>query len=361
MKVDCPPQTLNHYFRDLKSHFNPVLLPEEAITAIEPITGIFPDDICNVFGFECRCHQSPKSDFALNLTARGCELLANLPSSPKPDFEDPKWGRVSHFLREWGETNETPFADANCVWLEFDIDSGRSHQKVPGLLLFGYWLETNESKMVVRRPLSWLTGRALPILRGEALPADLERNVLRCIERASADTDYFQVGAMLSRRVDAVRLCAFKLSPEEILAYLSAVGASGLEAQLEAAIADFSGLVDDLCLHVDIGSEFIYPRVGLELLYDGLLPWKRQPHREPRWYQLFDRLVERGLCTPAKRDALLAWPGLTRQSSPAHPGILLRGLQHIKLVFTPDAPPEAKAYFGAGFNPLPSSSTREEP
>ncbi|NEQ07044.1 MAG: hypothetical protein F6K37_14185 [Moorea sp. SIO4E2] len=366
MKVDAPPQTLNSYFQELESHIDPVLLPQELITTIGQVTTTFPDYICNVFGFECRCHQSQRSDFALNLTARGSQLLAELSSAREvcaAYHQDPKWERVSDFLREWGETNETPFADANCVWLEFDINSPPSTPGAPGLILFGYWFDTNESQMIVHRPLSWLTGTALPILRGEKLPPDLEGNILRCIEEASAHTDYFQIGAMLSRKVDGVRLCLFKIEPDQILDYLSTIGWSGSGQQLqqlEKAIADFSGLVDSLCLHIDIGCKSIYPRVGLELLYDHLLPWKRQPNREPRWYQLFDRLVEQGVCIPRKRDALLAWSGFTRLESAVNPGVLLRGLQHIKLVCTPDAPLEAKAYFGAGFNPLSVRPTQEQ-
>ncbi len=47
----------------------------------------------------------------------------------------------------------------------------------------------------------------------------------------------------------------------------------------------------------------------------------------------------------------MAWPGFERIEQSSNPGLLLRGLQHIKLVYTPKAPLEAKAYFGAGFNP----------
>jgi hypothetical protein len=363
MKVDAPPPTLKNYFHLLKSHIDPVLLPEAVFAAIEQVASPFPDYICNFFGFECRLSdRSQRSDFALNLTVRGGEQLANLASARDLMVyrQTPEWERVSYFLQEWGQTNETPFADVNCVWLEFDIESPMPNKVAPGLILFGYWLDTNEIKMVVRRPLNWLTKKALPILRGETLPPGLERNILRCIEQASVYTDYFQVGVMLSRKVDGVRLCLFKIEPGQILDYLATIGWSGDRQQLEKTIADFSGLVDYLCLHIDIGRESIYPRVGLELLYNNLQPWKRQPHREPRWYSLFDRLVEQGVCLPSKREAILAWPGYSRIESAVTPGILLRGLQHIKIVCTPNGPLEAKAYFGATFTPLSVGSLEEE-
>lgn len=359
MKVNTQPQRLNRYFQELKSHIDPVLFSKEVFTAIEQVATTFPDDICDFFGFECRLGEGTQgSDFALNLTAKGGEALANLLALDGgiPDLQESPWQRVSDFWRAWGETNETPFADAGCVWLEFDIESLQLNRVAPGLILFGYWLDTNEIKTTVHRPLSWLVGTALPILRGEALHPDLERNLLRCIEQASAYTDYFQIGAMISRKVDAVRLCLFKIKPSQIFDYLSTIGRSSAAEKLEEAIADYSSVVDYLCLHIDIGREGIYPRLGLELLYDDLDPWKRQPDREPRWYQLLERLVEGGICTPSKRDALLAWPGFSRSESATHRGVLLRGLQHIKLVWTPDGKLEAKAYFGAGFTPQPLDS-----
>ncbi len=233
---------------------------------------------------------------------------------------------------------------------------------VPSVILFAYWLDNMESKMVVQRPLSWLMRTALPILRGSPLPDYLERNFLQCLELAMPAL-YFQVGTMLSRKMDVLRLCIFNITGDEISNFLSRIGVQGSLGEIESAIADFAGLVDSLCLHLDIG-EVIYPRIGLELLYDNLHPWKRQPNKEIRWFQLFDKLVERGLCTPEKREALLAWPGYIpiSQSSGGQElnstpnGLLLRGLQHIKLVFCPNQPPEAKAYFGAAFNPLASKS-----
>lgn len=365
MKVDAPPQTLNLYFHELESHIDPVLLSSEVFAAIEQVASPFPHDICNFFGFECRLSdRSQRSDFAMNLTAQGAQQLADWSSVRDlgiADSEVPQWQRVSNFLREWGETNETPFADAGCIWLEFDIDdSVQLNPVAPGLILFGYWLDANPIQTKADRPLDWLTQKALPILRGETLPPELERNLSRCIEQASVYTDYFQIGVMLTRKVDAVRLCLFKIKPDQILDYLSTIGCSDVGQQLEKAIAEFSGLVDYLCLHIDIGCESIYPRVGLELLYNDLQPWKRQPHGEPRWYPLFDRLVELGLCTPSKRDALLGWPGFSQCKSVINEGVLLRGLQHIKLVWTPDAELEAKAYFGAGFISEPINVLKAE-
>jgi hypothetical protein len=357
-------QTLDSYFEILDPHIKPSLISAEYVSAIRRVAGLFPTFVPNVFGFESRLNNnSSRTDFAINMTAKGSELLAwKLFDQSQPEVfrQDERWKRVSHFFQEWGKTNSSPFADANSVWLEFDMDRLSAAQLVPSVVLFAYWLDSFNSKMVVQRPLNWLTGTILPILRGAALPDYLERNFLQCIELAMPSL-YFQVGSMLSRNIDVLRLCIFNITGDEITSFLSRIGVEECLAEIEQALADFAGLVDSLCLHMDIG-EVIYPRIGIELLYDNLHPWKRQPNKETRWFQLFDKLVERGLCTPEKQEALLAWTGyvpITQSSggqelNSMSDGLLLRGLQHIKLVFSPNQPPEAKAYFGAGFNPIPS-------
>lgn len=362
--INAPHQTLDSYFERLQPLINPTLISPEYVCAIRRLAGIFPTFVNNAFGFESRLSSTEqRTDFALNMTPKGCELFAQnqfYQSLPQISGEKTKWNQISHFFQEWGKTNKSPFADASSVWLEFDVDRLSPEQLVPSIILFGYSLEHNQSKMVVHRPLEWLTGTALPILRGSPLPDYLERNFLHCIELAMPAT-YFQVGTMLSRKIDVLRLCVFNITGEGIIKYLSRIGLHDSINEIEQAISDFSGLVDSMCLHVDVGKT-IYPRIGLELLYDNLHPWKRQPEKETRWFQLFDKLVARGLCTPEKREALLRWPGYERISqssqeqefnSMSH-GLLLRGLQHIKLVFSPNQPPEAKAYFGAAFNPMPN-------
>jgi hypothetical protein len=86
----------------------------------------------------------------------------------------------------------------------------------------------------------------------------------------------------------------------------------------------------------------------------------------PRWRIFLEELVARGLCLPAKRDALLAYPGQSSEETdpewwPADlirvsrflgqrtTSALWRALHHVKIAYQPgraDASPalEAKAY-----------------
>ena len=111
----------------------------------------------------------------------------------------------------------------------------------------------------------------------------------------------------------------------------------------------FAG-VERIHLSFDIGSE-ILPRTGLEGSFSRL------PRREPRWKDLFDRLVDRGLCAPEKRDAALAWPGYDSfwtapEGWPVSPrlaaGFFVRNLSHVKGRLPSRSEPEAKVYLMFG-------------
>lgn len=251
--MNAPQQTLDSYFEVLKPDIQPTLISAEYVSAIRRVAGLFPCFVPNVFGFESRLNSSSgRTDFAINMTAKGSELLAGElfeRSQPEVFRQDERWQRVSHFFQEWGETNESPFADANSVWLEFDMDRLSAAELVPSVILFAYWLDNMESKMVVHRPLSWLTKTILPMLRGGPLPDYLERNFLYCLE-LTMPALYFQVGTMLSRKIDVLRLCIFNITGDEITNFLSRIGLEECLGQIEQAIADFAGLVDSLCLHL---------------------------------------------------------------------------------------------------------------
>ena len=133
-----------------------------------------------------------------------------------------------------------------------------------------------------------------------------------------------------------------------MLAYLRTVAPENVSV-VEPAAQLFEG-AERLHLSFDVTDE-ILPQIGIE----GSFP--RQPPRESRWNVLLERLVARNLCSPTKRDALLAWPGYDTfwTAAPRWPvaelgprGACIRLLSHLKLVCAPDRDPEAKAYLVFG-------------
>jgi hypothetical protein len=190
---------------------------------------------------------------------------------------------------------------------------------------------------------------------------------LHTLEVCPNEVSFLQIGLMLARDIQALRLCLFKIPLQEVLPFLHSVGWRGNEERLVQVLERYSPFFDSLCLHLDIG-ESIFPTLGVEMFYDAAKDlWKHQPPQETRWKLFFDCLVNDGLCLPAKADALLNWPSRTTFRFPLienliaavktphalsvlPDGMLVTGLGHIKFSLSPTGETIAKAYFGACYD-----------
>jgi hypothetical protein len=246
-------------------------------------------------------------------------------------MELPSWTR--DFLARWAEP-EGPLAPVRSVWLEFDLD----RSPVPVVC----------AKLPRSVDSGWLTGTLLPPLLGHPLPAGQRALILAGLAALPASATLLYVFNLRARGSDAVRLEIFGLEPAGILSYLQGTAPETVPALAEV-VSLFEG-VEQLHLSFDV-TDVILPRIGIE----GSFP--RQPSREPRWASFLEGLVRRGLCSPDKRDALLAWTGYdTFWTAPDRwpvtalgpGGACVRLLSHVKVVCGPDRGPEAKAYLVFG-------------
>jgi hypothetical protein len=205
---------------------------------------------------------------------------------------------------------------------------------------------------------AWVLEPAIRLLRGRVLPPAAARAVAGCVAALPDGAHVFQVGLMLARPVDALRLCVRDLEFSDLPGYLARVGWPGTWDEARPALAPFAALATRTALHLDVGSE-VYPRIGLECYLeapDGS-DWS------PTATAFLDALAGAGLCVPSKREGLLAWPGEQRvpaDSVAVPPGVATRSrllgraaftmyrreMNHVKLNFTPGRPLEAKAYVG---------------
>ncbi|WP_226994376.1 hypothetical protein [Myxococcus hansupus] len=330
----------------MESQLPSLLMSPVSFSRIRKVARLLPRSVADFLGFECRLGEGDSpTDCALNLTADGARFLAGQHDLPLPDtLRTESWQRVQRFYQAWGETREPAYVDAGATWLEFDSTSDEPRPN----LLFGYWPGQKD----IRRPLSWLVESIIPMLLGTPLTQAFQSNLLRCFEACPPGTDDFQVGLMIGRSIQAVRLCVFDIAPDVAPAYLERIGWKGPLDEVRQHLAALAPHADFMGLHLDVGEQ-LYPQLGLE---PGFVagPWARQPHLEPRWHRQFEQLVGLGLCTPAKREALLRWVGHQRAPAGSRDEdlVLLRGLSHMKVVLRAGAPAQAKAYFGIAHRPL---------
>jgi hypothetical protein len=307
------------------------LFDAAAVGRVRRVAGAFPGDCQGTL--EVRLAPgAAQVDLSVRLltAAQAAALAARYPASP-----------IGNFLSSWSEP-EGSLAPVRSVWLEYDLD--REEEPSPILC----------TKLPAAIDAGWLLSTLLPALRGGP-PASRQRAlILTCLEAIPGSARLLYVFDLRARGGDAVRLEIFGLEPGQMLRYLRRVAPDLVFAAGETAPL-FAG-VERLHLSIDIGEE-VLPRIGIE----GSFP--RQPKRESRWRELFDRLESRGLCSAEKRDAALAWPGYDSFWTAAEPwpvaelgpgGSCVRSLSHVKVVCRPDSEPEAKAYLV--FGPLDRSS-----
>jgi hypothetical protein len=284
-------------------------------------------------------------DLSLQIrTAHEARALAERLSSP-----------IGEFLSCWSEPGG-PLAPIRSIWLEFDLDREPAENTVPVPVVC--------AKLPRDVGSGWVLETLIPSLQGHPTSEGQSGVMRSCLDALPAAASLLYVFGLQARGSDAVRLEIFGMETAEIRPYLQSLSP---EATLvvEEVLPLFEG-VERLHLSFDV-ADTIQPRIGLE----GSFP--RQPAREPRWGAFFERLVQKGLCSPSKRDAVLAWPGYdTFWTAPERwpvaelrsRGVCIRTLSHVKTVCQPGREPEAKVYLvfgpldgsGAGASPTASAS-----
>lgn len=231
------------------------------------------------------------------------------------------------------------------VWIEIDLDHEPTITLDPILC----------AKLSPATDSDWLLGTLLPALLGSSPPAGQLGRIRGALAALPASAYLLYLFSLRARGSAAIRLEIFGMAASQILTYLQVLAPDRVPDVARAASL-LKG-AERLHLSFDV-AEGILPRIGLE----GSFP--RQPPREPRWRSLLERLVEEGLCSPDKRDALLDWPGYDSfwtapdrwpAAEAGSRGFCARALSHLKLVCQPGLEPEAKAYLA--LDPLNGSGT----
>lgn len=245
---------------------------------------------------------------------------------------------VRDFLSSWAGS-DAALSPVHSIWLEFDLDQEPAGLPVPLVC----------AKLLPDADPDWLTGTLFPFLQGRPL-SEAQRCLVRSCHDAIPSPGYLLYAFSLPSRGGALRLEIFGLDPAGILDYLKRVAPESVP-WAEGPARLFEG-VERIHLSLDLGEE-IRPRIGIEGSFSSL------PRREPRWSELFDRLVSHGICDPEKRDAALAWQGAetfwtapSRWPAEVGPrGFCFRKLSHVKAVCRPGQEPEAKVYLVFGYLP----------
>lgn len=249
---------------------------------------------------------------------------------PRAWRDDPRWRRVERFAGAW---RLMPAERLPHIWLGLAGDGPEDAVPAPFVHLRTEKRTADEARALAAQALE------------EAPHGALER----CM-RAAVPT---YVGFVAGDPAGRLRVTQ-PLSVAAALPYLEAIGWPGDRDRLAGLLEIARRWTSHVGLSLNVGAA-VEPYLGLEVLN-----WTKPAGGRAAWEACLDWLIGQGLCTPAKRAALLGWPGLLHSRSAGWRGpgtgagtgeavlqTLACNLSHVKLVCPPEAPLEAKAYVDA--------------
>jgi hypothetical protein len=288
-----------------------------------------------VWGLECR----------LDADTERVDVCAIVPEGSRGELRawaddrgaaSPSWDGFRAFCRAWVDGSLPALQAVPRVFLELDLDGDEPPAGPPGIFV-------NLEEIAWRaggelEPQLAAAQEVLEMLRGRPLGRGEVELLTRCYARLPARGMLLHVGTLLSRPGRPMRACAW-LGREGALSYLAEQGVNLEGARRTLAM----GVLTRAREHVDCQID-LDPSVGVAAHLELSFP-ERASSRE-RWGELLGFLVDEGLASPAKRDALLRWPGSSAGSSgeDAAPHLVSRALSHLKLSLPVDGPARVKGY-----------------
>lgn len=347
------------YLNLIEANVPDKLISTNNYSQIKNIAKFFKNNITSFFGFETNiCNNNSKSDYLFAISSRNGEreaLLQLLESGifPSSFINNSEWQNIYRFTKEWANSESILFSKVHGLWLEFDSNEYSNETPIPSVFFHPASITASKLEKIEDK---WFTRIALPLLTGKKISSRIEENLFRCVEKLPPGAALFQIGAMLSRSSDSIRLVFKRIQPDDIIPYLQSIGYKKDTTKLKETLNELKEYVTRMVLHIRVGEE-IDPVVGIE---GSFYPDKY--HEETGWAKFLDYLKDKGLCHPEKYSALINYPGIEtneneydneadiipsiKMSDDTKIKTLIRYISHIKITYSPDRELEAKAYSG---------------
>ena len=317
--------------------------------AVHRLASHLPAGLTHTLYFECRlAGESSQVDFMMHLEADHRAALNRDWELRRGVADEPAWERVYKFCSRWETRTSSLRRSVAGIWFEFDLDASAQVEALPEPGVFASFAERLTNASPVHAVLRGLDCR--PLL------ARIERPLARCLEALPHGAGIGHVAVMFPRPGAGLRLCLSGLPASCMGSYLEKIGWPGRPVDIARLLRELGRArrrhpgptKKAMLLHVDIDDD-VQPRISMEYHFDR--PSQLAGRQAPLPW--LDTLVERGLCTPEKRDALHQWSGYTseRLDHELWMSTFFRWVNHVKIVAVPGRDLEAKGYLAAHHMP----------
>ena len=355
--------SMNDYFKVVAPDVPSTLVSASALERVQRVCEMLPPATCA--GLECRLGGvDPQVDYLYGLPTWEHGFADMFSAHPKynlePHFHNSNlWQRILLLCQGVITTQSLLYNKLDRFWLEFDLEPNSNRLLVPGLF-YGpkvYSEDREGLSSVYIHPVEAMK-RALEILAGGAYPQIIWDNIADCIRKLPRASWITQIGVMMSRPSDAVRLCILGIKRNELGAFLAAINWTGSLPDATDIFSELAQRAEYVSVNIDLGRRPL-PQIGFECAVE--LP--QRPVLDQRWLPLLRFLVDNGLCSPHEESALLEWPGFvteedsqerlpanlekfTKLLNARYKQLFFRVLSHVKVILREKRHLEAKAYLG---------------
>jgi len=331
--------TVNEIFDSVIPHMPQDLVSRKVISLFKKLNGRFPEKLTDNVLFECPLGtDAAVSDLSYSVSDGGREIIAGKIKGTGIEaslFKSQIWRRIrsfceKRFLREM-------YYDIGSMFLEFDLESLRKGIVIPGIFLNTHVSAERDSLCQKSSRYGWII-EGLECLKGKSIEKEIKDNLIYCLDALPDKESLDYAALMLSRPQNSVRIVV-RMPADALKQYLSQIRYPGESQELLDLINELSQFTN-LRYNLDI-SDKVLSRIGIECsLID-----RKKAHRE-KWRKFLNHLVERSVCIPKKRDALMEWLGYIYVALPQDPEpyYIFRRISHIKVVYEKGRPLLAKAY-----------------
>lgn len=247
-------------------------------------------------------------------------------------FEKPAWQRVRDFCLAAEHPSDWPETALRHIWFEFDIDADQ--MIIPDIFIS--LKRSQATPAVVENMIGFTAAQFGDLNFLNNVPA-----LAPCLKSVH-EGGLLNFGLMLARTFNGVRLeIFFPEGMESLYAYLENIPWPGSLTDLKKQVSWLDPVQANTILQIDLGQS-VLPKMSI---YLNLGEEKAAVFDMLAWGKIISSFEGQGLILPAKKEALLGFPGGTRELLGVD-FVLLRGLSHLKIIFDGGDFLRAKGYFG---------------